>query len=721
MDRKESRHLRLFLLAAMVLAVALIYSGILYDVQVTHHEEYLASSVRSITRTEKVTASRGIVTDRNGRTLVSNSSAYNLTFDKSLLKSGDDANAAILRLLELCEDREVDWADSLPIARSGSIDYRFSSSTDTQITRFLSYLVTLDGPKNLLGNYLLSHPEALGDARPDLTADMSESEKKTALLEALKGRTVTAALLIQAGLDASTVLDYMRESYKIPESWSSSDARKVVGVQYELTLRAQGTNNSLYVLAEPIDTEFISVLADGNYAGAKVSSSYIRQYETTAAAHILGTVSRYQYEDRETLAGKGYDGDDWIGRSGVEAAFEDYLRGTDGRRVVSTNADGKTTGVYYSTQPQPGNTVELTIDIEFQTAVEEALAATVSKMTAEDGLVERGAGAAVVKVGTGEVLALASYPTYDLATYYTNYNETSADPAKPFYNRATQGTYAPGSTLKPLTAVAALETGATSLTEKINDTGRWSYPGDPNSGAKCWIYPGRHGKIDLVQAITVSCNYFFAEMGYRMGMDTFVDYLTAFGLGESTGIEIGERTGTLPRNNVGENQAPWAAFGQSNQAYTPLQLANYIATLVSGGQHCEAHLLKTVKTYDNSEIVAVGETTPVNTVAISDSTLEAVKKGMHNLTTTTLSGYFASCVVDAGAKTGTAQLGADIENNGVFVCFAPYDEPEIAVAIVIEKGGSGGALASTAVEILNAYFTADEIGVTVVGENELIR
>ena len=705
----------------MVLAVALLYSAILYNVQVTNHEEYLASSVRSITRSEKVTASRGIVTDRNGRTLVSNSSAYNLTFDKSLLRSGDDENEAILRLLELCESRDVEWADSLPLSFTTPVSYRFSSLTNTQISRFVSYLLTLEKPRALLGAYLLARPEALGQAQPALTADMSESEKKDALLEALSGQTITAGLLVSAGLDAAAVLDYMRQSYQISIHWSDADARKVLGVQYELSLRAQGTNNSLYVLAEPIDTEFISILADGDYAGAKVSSSYIRQYETPYAAHILGTVSRYQYEDREALAGKGYDGDDWIGRSGVEAAFEDYLRGTDGRRVVSTNADGKTTGVYYSTQPQPGNTVELTIDIEFQSAVEEALAATVSKMTAEDGLVERGAGAAVVKVGTGEVLALASYPTYDLATYYTNYNETSADPAKPFYNRATQGTYAPGSTLKPLTAVAALETGATSLTEKINDTGRWSYPGDPNSGAKCWIYPGRHGKIDLVQAITVSCNYFFAEMGYRMGMDTFVDYLTAFGLGESTGIEIGERIGTLPRNNVGENQAPWAAFGQSNQAYTPLQLANYIATLVSGGKHCEAHLLKTVKTYDNSEIVAVGESTPVNTVAISDSTLEAVKKGMHNLTTTTLSGYFASCVVDAGAKTGTAQLGADIENNGVFVCFAPYDEPEIAVAIVIEKGGSGGALASTAVEILNAYFTADEIGVTVVGENELIR
>ena len=252
----------------------------------------------------------------------------------------------------------------------------------------------------------------------------------------------------------------------------------------------------------------------------------------------------------------------------------------------------------------------------------------------------------------------------------------------------------------------------------VRDTGKWVYPGDSNSYAFCWNRSG-HGKVSVTEAIRVSCNYYFAEMGYRMGMDTFVDYLTAFGLGQSTGIEIGERTGLLPSNNVGENQAPWAAFGQANQLYTPLQLANYIATLVSGGKHCDAHLLKAVKSYDNAEVIAVGNTTAANTISISDSTLQAIKEGMHDLTTSTLAGYFNNCVVDAGAKTGTAQVFSNQTNNGVFVCFAPYEETEIAVAIVFEKGGRGGALASTAVEILNAYFSEEEIGVTVLGENQL--
>ena len=204
-------------------------------------------------------------------------------------------------------------------------------------------------------------------------------------------------------------------------------------------------------------------------------------------------------------------------------------------------------------------------------------------------------------------------------------------------------------------------------------------------------------------------------------MDRLREGLSAFGLGSSTGIEIGDNPGLLPSNPIGENQAPWAAYGQSNQLYTPIQLANALATLVSGGEHYEAHLLKEVSTYDRSQVIYTQPDKPVNTVEMAPSTLNAVKSGMRKLTTTgSLASYFKDCVVDAGAKTGTAQLGGDTVNNGVFVCFAPYDDPEIAVAIVIEQGGSGSALASTAVEILNAWFTADQIGGVIIGENQLI-
>lgn len=730
MDHKEPQYTRLYLLAGFLAVVLLVYLGVLYDTQVNHYDDYRAQSIRSIARVEKVESSRGIITDRNGRPLVTNRSTYALTFDASLLKTGDDENEAILRLVQLCQDRGVVWNDNLPISRQAPFSYTIDQLSDIQKGRFLNYLLSLSDVKKALGAYLLEHPEIVSADASELPsgeeADQSAlNEAANDLLEMLTVETLTTGLLSGAGISTPKLLEIMRENLDIPDSFSLNEARLVLGVQYELSLRKLPDNTyDAYILANDVDTTFISLLSDGSYKGAKVSRSSVREYATTYAAHILGTVGRIDSKEEMAALGQGYNLDDLVGKSGVESAFEEYLKGTDGYRVVSSNAEGKVTGEYYSKEPVPGSTVELTIDLEFQQVVEDALAEVVSDMNAEDGNTARGAAAAVVRVGTGEVLSLASYPTFDLSTYRQEavYNALSADPAKPFYNRATSYPYAPGSTLKPLTAVAALESGVTDLTEKINDTYYWYYPGDPQSYSKCWKYGG-HGKLNVTGAITNSCNYFFSEMGYRMGMDTFREYLAAFGLGEHTGIEIGDNPGTLPENKTGENQAPWAAYGQANQEYTPLQLANYIATLVSGGKHCEAHLLKAVKSYDNAEVLALGNSTPVNTVEMSDSTLNAVKKGMYDYTQPggMVYNYFKDCVVSAGAKTGTAQLGGSKKNNGVFVCFAPYDDPEIAVALVIEQGGAGATLASTAVKILNAYFSTDEIGAAVIGENQLLQ
>ncbi len=728
MDHNETPIKRLYLLAAFLAAMLLLYLCVLFDTQVNHYDDYVAQSIHSITQPENVESSRGIITDRNGRPLVTNRSTYALTFDAGRLRKGDDENEAILRLLRLCQEQGVEWNDNLPISKSPPFSYTIQQQDDIQKRRFLKYLLSLDEVKDALGDYLLEHPWIISAEAADAIPSGEEADEKAlraaadSLTKQLTIDHLDALLLNGAGISTSRLLQIMAERMKLPDSFSLEDARLVLGVQYELSLRKL-SNIDTYVLANDVDTAFISLLSDGGYAGAKISRSTVREYQTTYAAHILGTVSRIQAEDLPTLS-DDYDGDDWIGRSGVEAAFESYLKGSDGRRIVSVNSDGKVTGEHYSIDPRPGSTVELTIDLDLQTVVEDALAETVSAMTADDGDDSRGGAAAVIKVGTGEVLSLASYPSYDLSTYRRTeiYNALSTNPANPFFNRATNQPYAPGSTLKPLTAVAALESGATTLKEKIKDTGRWIYPGTTNDGANCWIgYPG-HGKLNVTQAITNSCNYFFAEMGYRMEMDTFQKYLSAFGLGENSGIEIGDNPGSLPQNNVGEDLAPWAAFGQANQEYTPLQLANYIATLVSGGKHCQAHLLKAVKSYDSTETLAVGDTSPVNIVDFSESTLNAVKQGMLGYTQPggMVYQYFRNCVVSAGAKTGTAQLGGDQENNGVFVCFAPYDDPEIAVAIAIEHGGAGAALATTAVNILNAYFAEDETGAAITGENQLL-
>ena len=509
----------------------------------------------------------------------------------------------------------------------------------------------------------------------------------------------------------------MRTDYDIPSDFTADQARQVLGIRYDLRYRGTGT----LTLAEDVNTAFISLVSDGRYAGARITSSSVREYTTPYAAHILGVMGALDPEDLENPFYDDYPMNATVGKSGVEAAFEKYLRGQDGVRIISTNEEGKITGQYYDQEPEPGNTVELTIDLELQQVVEDTLASTVNAMNERDGETDRGAAAVVQLVDSGELLAIASYPTYSLATYRQDVGELSQDTSLPLINRATGTGYAPGSTIKPLTAVAALEEGIITPTEKIRSPAYWSYPNDPSGiGTRC--VGGDHGRINVTEAITESCNYFFAQMGYELGMDTFREYLQKFGLGERTGIEIGDSTGKLPENPPGEDQAPWAAFGQGNQAYTPVQLANYVATLASGGIRRTPHLLKAVKTYDSAEVIAVGDTDPVADLGISDSTLEAVKEGMYGYTQPGGPVYsaFRNCVVSAGAKTGTSQLGGDQTDNGVFICFAPYEDPEIAVAIVIEHATWGSNLASAAVEILNAYFTAGQETAAVTGENQLL-
>lgn len=751
MDQRESRNFRLYVLGALLVTILLVYLFILYSVQVVHHEDYATQSVRSIAQPETVEASRGVITDRNGRLLVGNRSTYNLTFDPSLLKEGEDQNEAILRLIGLCQERGVDWIENLPISRRLPYTYTLDELRDPVLKRrFLSYLKALDSSREALTEYLLQHPETVApqdeddDPLPELPApegELTEEQKAQRrrqlgeeLLDLLSSKHLTAQLLTAAGITPQTLLEWMREDFGLSPSLSLGEARLVLGIQYELYLRRIGTTVP-YILAEDIDMTFISLINDGGYSGAKVTSSYAREIQTTAAAHILGMVGPiYPEDDMEALRAKGYNGDDIIGRSGAESAFEDYLRGTDGRRVVSVNSDGKITGEYYTKDPQPGNNVELTIDLKLQQAAEEALAATVTSMNEKDGSTTRGAGLAVVKVGTGEVLALASYPLYDLAAYIQDGDyraQINTDESRPLVNRAVNGRYSPGSTYKPMIAVAALEEGVVTLNEKIMDPGYWVYP-DIVAGTREWTWRcwnrGGHGRLNVTQAITASCNTFFYEMGYRLGIEKIGEYADAFGFGRTTGIEIGDYAGLVAGPEEKEARGEiWyggdtvqASIGQSDNLFTPLQIANYMATLVSGGRHYDAHLLKSAKTYDNSQVVAVGNQEPTNVVDISDSTLNAVKTGMHNLTKTTLAPYFSSCVVEAGAKTGTTQLGADITNNGCFVCFAPYDEPEIAVALVIEQGDAGARLASTAVDVINAYFTPDETQTVITGENQLL-
>lgn len=689
---KETSRARLYILVVFLVAVLIFYITVLFRTQIIKGKEYLEQSVRTITEAETVEASRGIITDRNGTELVANRQTYNLTFDPGRLSKDDDENKCILRLLQLCKRENLSWSDTLPLSADAPYSYTLNESDATQKSRFVKFLQELQ---------LVS-------------ANISTSDVSVKMLE-------------RAGLSADTLVKQMRDHYKIPKGWSDSDARSVLGVLYELTVR-QVVNTTAYTMVEDVTSPLVALINDGDYKGAKVAAATARQYRTENAAHILGTGGKITRDEYTDLKSKNYGLNDWVGRTGVEKAFEKYLRGTNGTRVISTNSSGKITSESYTKKPQPGNTVELSIDLNLQKAAETALTDTVSRMTAEDGIA-RGAGVSVIEVGTGDILALASYPTFNLATYNQDYRTLEANPAKPMFNRATQGTYPPGSTFKPCTATAALESGTLTTHSTYYCTGVYHYPSSSFS-LHCWIYPGHHGLQNISAALTNSCNAFFCNAGYLTGIKTLDKYATEFGLGEHTGIEIGDKAGVLAgpehSKDVGatwyDGNTVQAAIGQSDNLFTPLQLSNYIATLVDGGKHYSAHLLKSVKTYDNSKVVYSESGKFLNDMKISPTTVDAIKLGMHNLTTVgDLSRYFRSCVVDAGAKTGTAQLGKNIKNNGVFVCFAPYDKPKIALAIVIEKGGAGANLASTAVKIVNAYFTASQAGSTVTGDNQLLN
>ena len=656
-------------------AFLLLFAAVLYDAQILHGGENRAKSISSNAASETVTASRGIITDRNGKVLVSNRLAYTLVFDRSGFDDDAALNAAILRLVQLCEETGTGWNDTLPIGRVGNF-LRYSNARSETFDKFIE--------KN------------------DLTS----------------------------GASGRQLLSELRELYHVDESLSEREARLIVGVRYELHSRDS------YTFAEDVSTEVLSLITDGRYEGVTIRTASARVYNTALAAHILGTIGPIWQEEWSSnedtgyvgYADKGYSMNDLVGKDGVEKAFESYLRGTDGRRLITTDETGKITGELYTREPQPGGTVALTLDIDLQADVEAALAETISGMIDKDSN-ERGGAAAVVSVGTGEVLALASYPTYDLSTFNEDYDELVNDQRLPMFNRATQGIYAPGSTFKMVTAVAALESGIITPSSIIQDRGIYTYYKDPQP--MCWIYSqtgSTHGRINVSQAITDSCNYFFYEVGRLTGIRTLDSYASQFGLGQSTGIEIGDSNGVLASPEWAEShdqewtdgQTITAAIGQSYNLFTPLQLANYVATLVGGGDHYQAHLLKNVKAYDNSRLLYMYGDKPMNTVEISDSTLSAVTRGMHELTVSGSVAYaFENCVVSAGAKTGSAQVGTDIAN-GVFVAYAPYEKPEIAVAIVIEKGGSGAALANTAVEIINSWFSRAQDG-TAIGENTLLK
>ena len=708
MDGKQF-HWRVRGVVGVLLIFILLFAWVLYDLQYVHGADYLAQSRRKIAKTETVEASRGEILDRYGRVLVTNSESYNVSLDTSFMK---DVNATLTKLLDICRTEGVTWTDTLPISSEAPFVFTFDTASSGAISNL----------------YALAESLKWTDTLPD------REEADSIRAAAQEGQGVSYP-------SADAFLDKLRTYYEIDPLLPDSEARALMGVRYELTLRSREITYNAYVFAQDVDMSFIVTVKETDLPGVNIDTTSVREYKTSYAAHLLGRVGLMSPDEwTNTYRALDYPYNASVGKEGVELAFESYLHGTPGKRNIETNDQGKVvsgddnwvvdqaTGEVQA--PDPGDNVILTLDIKLQEAVERALATGIEGLKSED---TQGGAAVVIDVRDGGVLAMASYPTFDLTTYTQNYNTLLSDPLNPLLNRATRQVYPPGSTFKMVTAIGALEEGIIEPGTEILDTGRYLYYDDYQP--QCWIYRDSggwrtHEEENVSDAIMDSCNVFFFDAGRRLGISLLEQYAAAFGLGESTGIELSEATGWMDGPEYTESHGQtWyegntlpAAIGQGNSRFTPLQLANYVATLANGGTHYSAHLLKEVKSNDYSQVVERYEPQVLNQLDIEPENLAAVTEGMLRVTTEgSAKTYFADLGVQVAAKTGSAQVSSATESNALFVAFAPYEDPEIALAIVVEKGGSGSTLANIAAEILEYYFSAGSGMETVTPENTLLR
>ena len=453
-----------------------------------------------------------------------------------------------------------------------------------------------------------------------------------------------------------------------------------------------------------VSSRLLARVKEESLAGVRFTPAVQRVGSGTLAPHVLGRVGKMSPDQWEIYQDQGYAMDEMVGKDGAEEAFQDLLRGIPGQRVLETDKMGQVVGETYAVQPTAGKNVTLTLDQDVQAAAQAALAQFLDRHAQATG-----GAVAALDIRDGGVLALVSQPGYDPERFSQDYDSLAADPAHPLMDRAVQGLYAPGSTFKLVTAAAALEEGFLTPKTKILDTGRYTYYKSPQP--QCWLYrqEGKtHGLETVSEAIEDSCNVFFYDAGRRVGIETLGEYARALGLGEKTGIELaGEQDGVVAgpayTASVGgtwyEGSVLSAAIGQENNRFTPLQLAQMTATLMGGGDRWQVHLLKQTEGESPVEKVRQGR------VALSQENLNAIKEGMLAVTQSgSLAGAFRNLPVQAGAKTGSAQVTGEETSNAVLVCFAPYDAPEIALAIVVEQGGSGAALGTVAAQVLEAYF-----------------
>ena len=674
MERQYRR--RTLLLILLAAAMVLVFMVALFRLQIVEGEQ-LAQEAATYTYSTTVPSSRGELLDRNGVVLVSNRVSYYVSLSSYVLLRTEGLNDELLKLSRACRDNGIEYTDTFPM--SDAQPWTYQDCTDTQLFYFRSFLL-------------------YRDMDPDMRAE--------------------------------NLMKHLRSDYGIPESWSDADARLVIGLRYELELR-YAVNIDPYVLARDLSSDQLAILKELNVPGLDVETTTTRVYNTTYAAHVLGYTGPMTAQEYESLKDEGYAMNAVVGKEGAELAFESYLRGTDGTRVTTVSSDGRILDEYFSREPEAGGNVYLTLDIGLQQIAEETLEKTILEMRAQgedgasaadavgDGADAEGGAMVVMEVKTGQVLASASYPTYDVSTYNQNFNQLLAEDYAPLYNRVLQAPYPPGSTYKMVVGLAALNEGIITRYSQVDDVGKFTLYEDFQPTCLAYSRSGvGHGLIDLANAISVSCNYFFYDVGNRTGMGPIDQVARDLGLGEPTGVELPELIGTRANEQTKQELygLSWygadtltASIGQSDNAFTPMQLACYVSALANQGTRYKATYLNKVASSSYDTILYQSAPEVASTCLASQESWAVIADGMELAVSEGTAKGLRDYHVKVAAKTGTASHGSAGSDNAAFVCYAPADDPEIAVVIYVEKGAAGSALAAVAEPVLEYYFSTSQV------------
>jgi len=650
MPFKKKSHYQLTVLSVLLVLILLLYTGKVYSMQIINPEKYTGKADgATATRTSVLKAPRGEILDCYGRQIAVNRDGYNIVFNKAYVK--EDLNDVILSLVKLLDKNKTEWFDELPITKKKPYKFIKGESTD-----------------KLIAKLKLAHYATAKDC-----------------------------------------FIRMVEKYEL-EGYSEKEQRLIMGVRYGMDISDFSVSYP-YTFAEDIPTELMRKISESGFmlSGVTVDVVPFREYaDTSLAVNLIGTVGPIFAEDwddaekGENYKARGYSYNDKVGKSGIEYWAEEYLRGTDGEITYHIDANGNTIYSEVTKEPVAGKTVMLTLDKKIQRTAQDSLAAHIKELKSKGGSVTAGS-AVVMDINSGGVITSANYPTYDSATLGKNYDKLKDDPSKPLTDRAFQGVYPIGSTIKPIVSVAAIENNLYEKGETIRCVHQYNYFADYKP--RCM---GTHGSIILKTALSKSCNYFFFELGRRLGAVKLTDYFKQFGLGVKTGVEVNDSSGILvspATDGVGGDTLQFA-IGQLN-AFTPLQVANYTATLANGGTHYKATLIDSIVSYDLATVYDDNKPQIVNKIKIKDSTLDLVKEGMLSVTEDgTGRAALGDYPIKVGGKTGTSQV-INAADHSVFIAYAPFDNPEIAISVVLEHGSSGYTAGTVVRDILDAYFFSD--------------